>query len=65
MKTDSLSLPFAWAALIVATPFWIFAYTYLDAVMPNTYGVRRHPCFCCKSSKKQSYEDFTGLVDSE
>lgn len=61
MKTSMLSLPFAWTTLILATPLWILGYIYLDAVMPNTYGVKRHPCFCCKrSDRNKKFTEFGG-----
>jgi len=41
---DSLS----WAVLIILVPFWFFGYMYLDSVIPNTYGISKHPLFCLR-----------------
>lgn len=41
-----ISVPVCWLAIILAIPLWLAFYIYLDQVMPNTYGVQRHPCFC-------------------
>ena len=66
LRTTGFSLPIAWAALVISTPLWILIYVYLDAVMPNTYGVRRHPLFCCrKSDKNKRFTEFAGHQDSE
>jgi ABC-type multidrug transport system fused ATPase/permease subunit len=44
----------SWIVLILSIPFWFYAYLYLDSVMPDTYGISKHPCFCCKSKKHVS-----------
>ena len=27
---------------------------YLEQVMPNTYGIQKHPCFCCRKTRKET-----------
>ena len=43
---------FSWAVLILLVPFWFFGYMYLDSVIPNTYGISKHPLFCLRKTKK-------------
>ena len=45
---DWISTPVCWVAIMLAVPMWLAIYIYLDQVMPNTYGVQKHPCFCLK-----------------
>jgi hypothetical protein len=45
---------FSWIVLIFLIPFWFFMYMYLDSIIPNTFGISKHPLFCCK--KKQTIE---------
>ena len=41
----------AWASLILVTPIYVALYMYLDAIMPNVYGIRQSCCFCLKKKK--------------
>jgi hypothetical protein len=41
-----------WISLVLAIPAWFFIYLYLDSVMPNTYGISKHPLFCFRNKKK-------------
>lgn len=41
-----------WWALIVSVPFWFCVYLYFDTVMPNEYGINKHPCFCFYNNKE-------------
>jgi ABC-type molybdenum transport system ATPase subunit/photorepair protein PhrA len=43
-----------WISLILNIPLWFCIYYYLDQVMPSTYGVQKHPLFCCKRSESRS-----------
>ena len=43
---DDMSEVAAWVALTLNIPFWLGVYYYLDCVMPNSYGIQLHPCFC-------------------
>ena len=52
----NLNTNVAWYCLALATPFYLCAYMYLDGVIPNAFGIREHPLFCCKcltSRRKQ------------
>lgn len=42
-----------WGLAILNIPLWMGFYIYLDQVMPNTYGISKHPCFCCKKTPRQ------------
>jgi hypothetical protein len=46
---SKISMGAMWAFLVLNIPFWYLIYLYLDQVMPNEYGIQKHPCFCCKS----------------
>ena len=39
----------AWWASIGTVVFYFLFYMYLDAIIPNTYGIARPCCFCLKS----------------
>ena len=43
-----LDVRVAWAALFLATPVYLALYAYLDAIMPNNFGIRQSCCFCVK-----------------
>jgi hypothetical protein len=44
-----------WVALTACIPFWFSVYLYLDSVMPNTYGIQKHPCFCIRKRRGQDW----------
>lgn len=46
----------AWVALALATPVYICLYTYLDAVIPNAYGISESPMFCCRRKPQKVSE---------
>ena len=46
-----LNVEYAWAALAASVPFYFLAYTYLDAIIPNAFGIAMKPCFCLRRSK--------------
>lgn len=47
----------AWFSLIASIVVFFAAYLYLDAVMPNTYGISQSPCFCLEKKKRHSSFD--------
>ena len=46
LKSNQLNLPITWFFLLFDIFFWYFAYIYLDSVIPDTYGIAKHPLFC-------------------
>lgn len=60
LKTYVLPDAVSWFALIAQIPFWFFMYMYLDSVVPNTYGISKHPLFCLR--KKQTIEKIRASV---
>ena len=58
LNVDHISATVAWISLYLCIPLWFAIYIYLDSVMPNTYGVQKHPCFCIRKEdkKRNSYE---------
>lgn len=65
IRTEWISQPATWAALILNIPFWIMMYQYFDAIMPSEYGISQHPCFCCMKTKKAKLRDPQNLGDIE
>lgn len=49
--SDSLSGPITWVALILSLPFYYGLYVYLDAIIPDTYGISKSLCFCFKKRR--------------
>ena len=45
------SIPIAWGALVLNIPFYMLVYLYLDEIIPDTYGISKHPCFCLNKKK--------------
>ena len=43
----------AWIMLIIQTPLYLCLYLYLDAVIPNQYGIALKCCFCCRRDPKE------------
>jgi hypothetical protein len=57
-----LNVNVAWASLVLVTPFYVGLYMYLDAIMPNVYGIRQSCCFCLKKKKLvPSFDDEEAL----
>lgn len=48
----NLNTNLAWYCLALATPFYLCVYMYLDGIIPNAFGIREHPLFCCKRHRK-------------
>lgn len=42
----------SWVALVINIPFWFFLHLYMEAVKPDSYGIRRDCCFCFSSCRK-------------
>ena len=38
-------------------------YLYLDAVMPNVYGVQKHPCFCFRKREARERVNTSQIDD--
>jgi len=62
IKLSHLSSAASWVCLVISVPFWIFVYMYLQQVVPNTYGISKHPCFCLKKKKPKNEQD--GYADA-
>jgi len=46
-------LALAWVMLVLNIPLHYGLYFYLDQIMPDTYGIRKHPCFCLRKKREQ------------
>lgn len=44
-------LALAWVMLFLNIPIHYGLYFYLDQIMPDTYGIRKHPCFCFRKQR--------------
>jgi hypothetical protein len=42
-----------WFFMIFDFFLWVGLYFYMDAVMPNDYGIQKHPCFCFRKSAER------------
>ena len=47
----------AWVCLIVQVPIWFLIHLYLEAILPDNYGISKPCCFCCVKSKPVDEED--------
>jgi len=68
LKTDWINTEAMFILLALNIPLWFMIYLYLDSVMPNTYGVQKHPCFCLKKINRQRnsvYEDSYGEISNK
>ena len=50
-----LPLENAWYAAVFTTVFYFLLYMYLDAIIPNAYGIAQPCCFCCKRRNKSKF----------
>ena len=57
MSILDLNVKVAWVCLILATPVYVGLYMYLDAIMPNVYGIRQSCCFCFKKNRNLAFEE--------
>ena len=49
--TMGLDVTYAWIALTTSIPLYFLMYMYLDAIIPNEFGIAMSPCFCLKKRK--------------
>jgi len=45
----------AWAFLVLDVVIWLGLFLWMDQVIPDTYGIAKHPCFCLKKKTIQVY----------
>ena len=45
----------AWFFLIIQGPLWYFLHLYIEAIMPDNYGISKHPCFCFKGKTNEVF----------
>ena len=50
--TMGLDVTYAWIALVSSIPFYFLLYIYLDAIIPNAFGIALRPCFCLRKQKE-------------
>ena len=43
----------AWVFLVLLTPIYFFLHIYVEAIIPDAYGVTESCCFCLRKSRKQ------------
>jgi hypothetical protein len=51
-----LNMEKVWLANITSIAFFLLLYIYLDAIIPNKYGVARSCCFCVHDGKRYGKE---------
>ena len=47
----------AWVVLAIQTPIYFFIHIYLDAIIPDSYGVTQTCFYCCKRRRSQGSDD--------
>ena len=47
----------AWATLVVLCPIYFFLHIYLEAIIPDAYGVTESCCFCLRKGKDVDEHD--------
>ena len=52
VKFFEISEFWAWIALILLCPIYFFLHMYLEAIIPDAYGVTESCCFCFRRSRK-------------
>ena len=55
----------AWVALVLSIPFYLGLYLYLDAIIPNEYGIARSCCFCLRREKRAQDEVQNEIIYSD
>ena len=50
----------AWIALVLQCPVYFMLHLYIEAIIPDNYGIAKSCCFCCKRKPPQS-----NMVDVE
>ena len=43
----------AWATLVLLTPIYYLLHIYLEAIIPDSYGVTESCCFCFRRDKNR------------
>lgn len=43
-----IKVAYAWLALVFSIPLYLGLYFYLDAIIPNEYGIAISCCFCLR-----------------
>lgn len=54
----------AWAFLVLLTPIYFFLHIWLEAIIPDAYGVTESCCFCFRSSRVHRHDE-EDLLDDE
>ena len=47
----------AWAALVLLTPIYYFIHIYLEAVLPDAYGITESCCFCIRKKREVNHRE--------
>ena len=61
----TVSSGFAWATLALLTPIYFFLHIYIEAVMPDAYGVTESCCFCFRRGKRTFADEFEEINDMD
>ena len=59
IELNGYSMIIGFIALLLNIALWVFLVWYLDQVVPNDWGAKKHPCFCfpCRNEEHQHPRD--------
>ena len=55
----------SWFFLIIQGPMYYFLHLYTESVLPDNYGISKHPCFCFKKRSQKNLEQEMNNVESK
>lgn len=61
----SLNDGFAWFMLVLDILIWFGLFMWLDQILPDTYGIAKHPCFCIRKNKRENVNVDNEFGDGE
>lgn len=63
LEMFSVSAATSWVCLILQIPFFFFLHLYTEAVIPNNFGISKHPFFCCQRNRIKQDADAAILAN--
>ena len=59
----TVSEGWAWATLVLLTPIYFMLHIYLEAIIPDAYGVTESCCFCFRKRQANTDDEDQGIDD--
>ena len=54
----------AWITLIITTPIYFLIHLYLEAIIPDAYGITKPCCYCFKRETRAKVQEKNEIVAS-